>query len=249
MACDEWRDKIGRFVDSELSSEEAAGFGAHLRSCSSCSAEVIEQLQLKRATHAAGSRYKDEAPPELRRRVLAGPKKSKRALWSGVPAWAAAAAVLVFAVALYFGLRPRPEEPLRELADIHTAVLASTNPVDVVSTDLHTVKPWFQGKIPFSFTPPEMKEGPYSMVGGRVVYFRQTAGAEVLCQYKQHRISVFIFEDRPEWRLNNTAAVLQPTGLSFETWSQGGLRYAVLGDASQEAVHNLAVLWRQAAPG
>jgi len=248
MACDLWRDKIGAFVDSELSSEEATGLNTHLRSCSSCSAGVVEQFQLKRMTNAAGSRYKSEASPELRRRVLAGlaATKPKFVLWRSMPALATAAALL-FAVILYAALRPRSEEPFRELADIHTATLASSNPVDVVSSDLHTVKPWFQGKIPFSFNPPEMKDGPYSLVGGRVVYFRQTPGAEVLCQYKQHRISVFIFEDRPEWRLNNKTSVLQPTGLSLESWSQGGLRYAVMGDAAPEIIHNLAALWREAA--
>ncbi|HZR29478.1 MAG TPA: zf-HC2 domain-containing protein [Terriglobales bacterium] len=250
MACELWREKIGAFVDSELSSEETAELNAHLRDCSSCAAKIVEQLQLKRVTHAAGNKYKYEAPLELRKKILQTvAAKKQRPLgwgWKWAPALATAALIL-FAVLLYPAFRLQSQAPLRELADIHVATLASATPVDVVSTDLHTVKPWFQGKISFSFNPPELKNTPYSLLGGRMAYFQQSSGAELLCQYKQHRISVFIFEDRPEWRLGKSTSVLQPTGLSVESWSQGGLRYVVLGDAAPDVIHNLAEMWKEAA--
>jgi len=250
MACELWREKIGAFVDSELSSEETAELNAHLRGCNSCAAEIVERLQLKRVTQAAGNRYKYEAPLELRKRILqnVATKKQRFWGWNWVPALAAAALVLL-AVLLYPALKPQPQAPFRELADIHTATLASTNPLDVISSDKHTVKPWYQGKLSFSFEPPELKNTPYSLLGGRLAYFQQASGAELLCQYKQHRISVFIFEDRPEWKWKpgTTASVLRPTGLSVESWSQGGLRYVVLGDAAPDVIHNLAEMWKEAA--
>jgi anti-sigma factor RsiW len=258
MTCDQWREKIGAFVDAELSPEESAALNAHLRSCNSCSAEIIEQFQLKRATQAAGSKYKYAAPAELREKILRRnvvQEKMKPALvedrrrpsrWSWTPALAAAAVIAL--VLLYPRLEIKPDAPFHELADIHTATLASANPLDVISSESHTVKPWFQGKLPFSFNPPHLENTPYSLAGGRVAYFHESAGAELLYQYKQHRISVFIFEDRPEWKLKNTASVLEPTGLSLESWSQNGLRYIVMGDAEPEVIHNLAGLWKQAAP-
>jgi anti-sigma factor RsiW len=262
--CDVWREKIGAFVDAELPSDEAAELNAHLRSCHACAAEVIQQFQLKRATHAAGSKYKYDAPAELREKILRKNALAEKTLreevsqspatdrrrsrrWSWAPALAAAALILI-TLFLYPRLRTEPQAPFRELADIHAATLASASPLDVISSDTHTVKPWFQGKIPFSFNPPQLENTPYSLSGGRVTYFHESAGAQLLCLYKQHRISVFIFEDRPEWKLSNAASVLQPTGLSLESWSQNGLRYVVLGDAAPEVIHNLAELWRQAAP-
>ena len=248
MACELWREKIEAFVDSELSSEEADRLSTHLRTCSSCSADVVEQLQLKRVTQSAGGRYRHEAPLELRQRVLQnlGAKTSPRWQRGWLPAFATASLVFLVVLLLYPLLRPQPSEPLRELADIHAATLASANPLDVLSSDRHTVKPWFQGKLPFSFNPPELKNSAYSLLGGRVAYFQQSSGAEVLCQYQQHRISVFIFEDRPDLNLKSTTSVLQPTGLSLESWSQGGLRYVVLGDAAPEVIHDLAQMWKDA---
>jgi anti-sigma factor RsiW len=249
MACDLWREKIEAFVDSELSPEESTELHAHLRACSSCSVDLVEQLQLKRVTQTAGNQYKSEAPLELRKKVLQNlaAKKSRSWQWSWLPALATAAVVLLAVLVFYPVLRPQQQEPLRELADIHTATLATTAPLDVLSSDKHTVKPWFQGKISFSFDPPELQNTPYSLLGGRLAYFQQSPAAELLCQYKQHRISVFIFEDRPEWKLKNSPSVSELTGLSIESWSQGGLRYVVLGDAAPDVIHNLAELWKQTA--
>lgn len=247
MACDLWREKIEAFADSELSAAESTELHAHLRACNSCSADLVETLQLKRATQAAGNKYKSEAPLELRKKILwdLAAKKSPSRRWVWIPALATAAMVLLAVLVLYPLLRPQTQEPLRELADIHTATLASATPLDVLSSDKHTVKPWFQGKIPFSFEPPELQNSPYSLLGGKLAYFQQSPGAQLLCQYKQHRISIFIFEDRPEWKLKNSTSQL--TGLSAESWSQGGLRYIVLGDAAPDIIHNLAELWKQAA--
>ena len=65
---------------------------------------------------------------------------------------------------------------MSELADLHVATLASSNPVDVVSTDRHTVKPWFAGKIPFTFNLPELQDSPFVLVGGRVSYLTNRRG-------------------------------------------------------------------------
>ncbi|HTC95678.1 MAG TPA: zf-HC2 domain-containing protein [Terriglobales bacterium] len=249
MVCELWHEKIGAFVDSELSSEETADVNAHLRGCNSCAAEVVERLQLKRVTQAAGNKYRYEAPLELRMKILQNvtPKKRRSWGWNWAPALAVAVLVL-FAVLLYPAFR-QAQAPFRELADIHTATLASTNPLDVISSDKHVVKPWYQGKLPFTFEPPELKNTPYSLLGGRLAYFQQSSGAELICQYKQHRISVFIFEDSPEWnrKPGTTTSTLQPTGMSVESWSQGGLRYVVLGDAAPDVIHGLAEMWRQTA--
>ena len=63
---------------------------------------------------------------------------------------------------------------MSELVDLHVATLASSNPIDVVSSDRHTVKPWFEGKIPFTFNLPELQNSPFTLVGGRVSYLNQS---------------------------------------------------------------------------
>ena len=85
-----------------------------------------------------------------------------------------------------------------ELTDLHVATLASANRVDVVSSDRHTVKPWFQGKVPFTFNVPELQGSPFELLGGKVTYLDQNPGAELLFTVRKHVLSVFIFKDSPE---------------------------------------------------
>ena len=109
---------------------------------------------------------------------------------------ATAAAVLLVVAVLVTVKRNGEQQLMSELVDQHVATLASPNPVDVVSTDRHTVKPWFAGKIPFTFNLPELQDSPFVLVGGRVSYLNQSPGAELIFRVRQHQISVFIFQEK-----------------------------------------------------
>jgi len=135
---------------------------------------------------------------------------------------------------------------MSELTDLHVATLASSNPVDVVSTDRHTVKPWFAGKIPFTFNLPELQDSPFVLVGGKVSYLDQSPGAELIFRVRQHQISVFIFQERGLREIRGNEAVR--TALSFEvrSWAHNGLRYFVIGDASGQDLDTLSELIKAA---
>jgi anti-sigma factor RsiW len=141
--------------------------------------------------------------------------------------------------------RTSQQQLISELVDQHVAILASANPVDVVSTDRHTVKPWFAGKIPFTFNLPELQGSPFVLVGGRVSYLSQSPGAELIFRVRQHQISVFIFQDQPGSSRTNESV---RTALSFQvrTWSLNGLQYFVIGDASPQDLDNLSTLIKNA---
>jgi anti-sigma factor RsiW len=160
-------------------------------------------------------------------------------------------AVLVVAglAATYMGRqRDHQEQVYSELADLHVATLASSSPVDVVSTDRHTVKPWFQGKIPFTFDLPELQNSEFSLLGGRITYLGQTPGAHLIYKVRKHEISVFIFQEgslRGRW--DGASAVTKELSFNMETWSEGSLRYCIVGDASVADINNLAELLKHAA--
>jgi len=163
---------------------------------------------------------------------------------------AALATVLIAAtIASYLGGQNlRRQQVYSEIADLHVATLGSANPVDVVSTDRHTVKPWFQGKIPFTFNLPELQNTDFTLVGGRVTYLEQTPGAHLIFQIRKHQISVFLFpENARNQVLGNEAKVERRQTFNTETWTQGGLRYVVLGDASADDIQALSTLLRSAA--
>src|SRR5262249_37683373 len=108
-------------------------------------------------------------------------------------------------------------------------------------------KPWFQGKLPFSFNLPDLETSPFKLIGGRLAYFQQSPGAQLLFEVRKHQISVFIFQNRPELgRLNSGSLLSRQLAFNTETWTDGGLWYFVLGDASPSDIHELSQLLRTA---
>jgi len=243
MVCESWKERLDTYLDGELAHEEMRTFDAHVRNCPSCSADALSRVQFKRALHLAGKRFTPSA--EFRNRmqqsIASKPRRAFRVGWM-----LAAAAVLLVVGTLTstnLGNRSGRDQVFSEIADLHVATLASSSPVDVISTDRHTVKPWFQGKIPFAFNLPELQNSEFSLLGGRMTYLEQTPGAHLIYDVRKHHISVFVFQERSlPARLSDSA--LQPDKLSFnmETWSQGGLRYFVIGDASAADIDSLARL-------
>jgi anti-sigma factor RsiW len=247
MTCD-WGPKLDLYMDGELSDGELTEVETHLRSCPTCAAEALSRLQLKRMTQAAGHRFSPS--PEFRQKIaqsITVAKRPRRA-WRWAPALAAAAALVLMLVPAAIWLqRSRSEQALAELADLHVSTLASANPVDVVSSDRHNVKPWFQGKLPFTFNLPELQTSPFKLIGGRLTYFQQSPGAQLLFEVGKHQISVFIFQNRAELsRLNSGSSLSKQLAFNTETWTKGGLWYFVLGDASVSDIHDLSELLKSA---
>ena len=250
MTCDDVRSKLDPYVDSELSAEELAGFESHLQSCHGCATAALGRLKMKHMTRAAAACY--APPPEFRLRLERSIRAKTTPTWrvASLPRWAmacAAVVLLIASAALWKGRTDR-ERAYNELADLHVATLASANPVDVLSTDRHTVKPWFAGRIPFSFNLPELQNSEFTLIGGRVAYLQRTPGAQLLFGMRQHKLSVFIFKD------DAAASPLALGGrgsakLAFqsESWSEGGLRYFIISDAGAADVHSLRELLKNAA--
>ena len=246
MACDARKTRLGAYVDAELPEAEMRSFDEHLRGCSSCAADVLARVQVKRAIQSACKRYTPSA--DFRRRMehrISGQTRprfrcSGRRWWRRWCCWSQGAFT-----AGYLRMRAERDHLFSEIADLHVATMASASPVDVVSTDRHTVKPWFQGRIPFAFNLPEVQNTEFTLVGGRVAYLDQTAGAQLIYDLRKHHISVFLF---PEAALGGSlpSQAMLPAGQTFsmQTWSQNGLRYFVLGDASSADIAALAKLLR-----
>jgi anti-sigma factor RsiW len=244
-----WSEKLDRYLDSELPDDELSELEAHLRSCPSCAPEALSRLQLKRVTQAVGHRFSPS--PEFRLKIEQSIRTPKRRPWMlrWAPAFTAAVALALILISAGAWLQHlRGEQALDELADLHVSTLASANPVDVVSTDRHTVKPWFEGKLPFSFNLPELQGSLFKLLGGRLTYFQQNPGAQLLFEVGKHRISVFMFQNRAElsW-LNSGSSLSRKLAFSSETWTEGGLRYFIVGDASPSDIHALSELLRNAA--
>lgn len=249
MACELWRDKLDAYVDGELPSSEAGGLAAHLRQCADCAADALQRVQMKRAIGTAGRKYEPSADfrEKIRKAVAVKSQRTGSWLWKLVVAPALLVLLLSLALNWYVDRERGQQRVYGELADLHVAALASANPVDVVSTDRHTVKPWFEGKIPFTFNLPESQNSDFALVGGRVTYLGQTPGAQLIYRIRKHEISVFILQDRGGEMASLPSSPVQEFSFHMESWTKNGLRYFVVGDVGNDDLEALSKLLRDAA--
>jgi anti-sigma factor RsiW len=250
MACNVGREKLDLYLDGELPERETSELDSHLRGCAACAADALQRVQLKRAVQSAGKRF---APtPEFRRKiqqqVASSARPARRWLWLPELGLVAAAVVFVIVAGLLLSRGLRRNQAFGEIADLHVTALASSQPLDVQGPDLHVVKPWFEGKLPFSFNLPDVQNTPFQLLGARVAYLDQQPGAQLVYQIRRHRISVFVFPDRG--RLSRVGTLGSPqkrASFTVETWSDAGLRYVVISDVAGEHVHALSELMKAAA--
>src|ERR1700753_2136963 len=206
---------LNALADGEFAGNELASVTEHLHGCSTCTSRALEQSLLKSATARAGWRY--ALPDHIRERMerlvstqnsssratertssLRPPanRSAERSKWLG---WAVAAALLVSAGGLALvernGSRTETVAGERaalvtEVGDQHSAIWAANLPPQVLSSDRHTVKPWFQGKIPFSFNLPENLPNDTKLDGANLVYLHNRPAAQLLYSIGKHRVSV-----------------------------------------------------------
>lgn len=247
MDCDIWQDKIDAFVDDELPTGDVREFESHLRTCSACAAEVVARQRLKSETRAAGLRY--EPSSKFQAQIAARVGGKRKAVWAWWPAAVGVAAALVVAVfaGQAWNRQQAQNAMVAQLVDQHVATMASANAVDVVSDDSHNVKPWFNGKVPFSVDIPNLENTAYTLVGGKFAYFQQEPAAQLVFGIRKHKISVFMFRDH-----GNTAALGEQTapvkrnGFQVQTWSEDGLRYVAISDVNADDVRKLCEMLKAA---
>lgn len=238
MSC-EWQDKISLFVDDELQGADQQQVSAHLSGCAECTAAVAEHLALKKAVQVGANQY--AAPPDLHAAVYRQlhPHARVSFWWK----WGMSAVCALLIVVLGYALWPRSsgKDPLlAELVDQHVIALSSPNPVDVISEDRHTVKPWFQGKLPFTFNLPELAGSNYKLIGGKAVYVQQKPGAELLYVIGQHKISVFVLQ-MPVGRVSGAQSTF-----NVKSWDENGLRFYLVTDASDAEAGQLIKMLQDA---
>lgn len=238
MSCNPDRTKLAAYLDGELSQAEVKLLQQHIRGCTDCAAEVAAIVSLRRAMKPAASRFTPS--PQFRQKIQAqiAPRAKARMQWF-FPATALAIAAMLVAI-VWIRQSALRNETFREVADLHISDLASSNPYDVVSSDRHTVKPWFQGKIPFAFNLPEFNGTDFALLGGRLVYLHQQPAAQVVVGVRQHKISVLILQESSGLVTPLTSGAALRASFNVETWQQHGLRFFVIGDADKPSIQQLA---------
>lgn len=244
--------RVQAYFDSELDALAAADVERHLEHCPQCRALLDELLALRERLRALP---RQQTPAELRARIAAAlPGTLPRArlpspplpwrlpaFWLGALGGVGAAAAAVVAVLLLSPLLSAPL--LDEVVAAHLRSLLPEHLTDVVSTDRHTVKPWFAGHADVSPVVADFSGQGYQLLGGRADYFDRQRVATLVYRHGAHLINVF------SWAAGRQALPRTATrsGYHLACWRDGGLQYCAVSDASWDELERLAGLLQQQA--
>ena len=245
MKCEEARPGLEAYLDGELDRAAVDEIEAHLSTCAACRAELAALEQLRTALRSA-SRHR--APAELRARLAdvahspvaeAPSRGALRGSW-----WAMAATLLLGMVlgGVFMGWRGGGRDTAdaaslvaRDLLASHLRALAAASPVDVVSEDRHTVKPWFAGRIGESPPVIDPKSEEFPLLGGRIDYVGERRTAVVVYGHRKHVIDVYVTAGVPGESLQMQGYALTPCRLS-------GQQVVIVSDIDAESLHRFSGL-------
>jgi len=239
MSCEKAESLLHGYLDGELDAVGAAEFQRHVQGCSDCTRELDAQRSLR--SHLREADLYAPAPPSLRRMIheRVAPLPSGGAASAPRPGrwrWLAAAAVVtLLATVPWLALREtRPgaaEDPLAAAAlDAHLRSLQVGHLTDVVSTDAHTVKPWFDGKL--SYSPPvvDLAAEGFPLIGGRLDVVDGRTVAALVYGRRKHVLSVFVWPSDGTPEAVPRAAARR--GYGWIEWTHAGMRYWVVSDVA-----------------
>jgi anti-sigma factor RsiW len=239
MTCDEAKILLHALIDGELDAGHAREVEDHIATCPDCAAELAACREMSKAIAGADLRY--TAPPALRRRIEAALPQaqtqiqavpSRRAVLRG---FAMGSAVSAIAATGLFAIVLRSDDDARitsEIVSAHLRSLQAGHLTDVISTDQHTVKPWFNGKL--GVAPPviDLTAQGFTLIGGRLDYVDARPIGAIVYRRRLHIINLFVAQTASTERRAAKTETFQ--GFNVRSWSEGGLNYWAVSDLAAD---------------
>ncbi len=234
MTCQEAKPLLHAFADGELDFTKSLEMESHLRECQACALvqEEIRGLGLLmkdaslRLSPSAG--FEKRLRSALRREGQEKPAKQSWWRWSMAAASLAAVALAVWAAVVIVN---RPSSDMlvaQEVVASHVRSLMPQHLMDVTSSDQHTVKPWFDGKLDFSPPVKDLSQQGFELKGGRLDYIENRPVAALVYQRRQHHINVFVWPARSGSTSATQASVSQ--GYNLIRWNNAGMQWWAISD-------------------
>ena len=231
----------------------------HLKACPACTQELENLKALRTALQGNSLAY--SAPVALRERIQSSLRASSGAevgeskiKWPSLNMWQLAGAFALLALISISGwqwtARLRvPSSDQRITAEVfssHVRSLEGNHLMDVVSTDQHTVKPWFEGKLDFSPPVEDLASDGFPLVGGRLDYLEGREVAALIYQRRKHFINTFVWPDTTG--THSTQTIESRQGYNIVRWSQGGFQFWAVSDVAAPDLAEFVRLFQARTP-
>ena len=254
MNCEQFHEFIHAYLDGELDLKTSVEIEKHIAACGGCSAAYEKLRALETALKNDELRY--EAPRAVRLQVMSALRKSEAKKepwrffsWNVVTAGAlAAAAAFVLLLFMTDRMAPRGTNRLvQELTSSHIRSLMAMHIIDVASSDQHTVKPWFNGKLDFSPSVKDLAQEGFPLTGGRLDFIAKRPVAAAVFSRRKHVINLFMWPttDQPE----PEKIISNQNGYNLVHWVQGGLSFWAVSDLNKSELDEFAKDYQSANGG
>jgi len=239
--CEEMKPLLHGYADSELDLVRSLEVESHLQECAACSASLRLLRELRQAL-GDGSLY-HRAPAGLRQGVRSALPRATRPRLTvadlavrslAVAASLALVAILTWGVVRQGTTRPAEDLLAQEVVSDHVrSLLVGQDPrVDVASSDRHEVKPWFNGRVPFSPVVRDLEAEGYPLVGGRLDYLSNRKVVALVYKYRKHPINLFIWAE-PD-AADEPTRVQTRQGFQLVHWTKDGMTYWAVSDLNAD---------------
>ena len=235
MDCREIQNLLDGYFDGELDLVRSLEIERHLQDCSACT-RIYQNQKALHSTIKDDSLYFN-APANLQKRVLSAVRetskdKTQRGIFSW--RWVYVAASVAFAALIIFGFvliqsRPAADDLLaQEVVSGHVRSMMANHLTDVPSSDNHTVKPCFDGKLDFAPPVSDLTAQGFSLIGGRLDYIGNKPIAALVYQRRQHFINLFVWLSTDDSESKNKMMTRQ--GYNLIRWNKSGMTFWAVSD-------------------
>jgi anti-sigma factor RsiW len=248
MDCAHVREQLDAYEDGELDAIQARELEAHLVGCPTCLqaeeqlAELRDAVRKHAIYHSAPAAVRDAAHALVHNPARRERNRINLRWWQLGGLMSASAAAAVFCALVIVNVTtPSSEQKLAsELVSDHVRSLMQDHLLDVASTDQHTVKPWFAGKLDYSPPVHDLSDAGFALAGGRLEYVDGRPVAALIYQRRQHRINVFVWPSQQESQTLSHSLTLN--GYNALGWNAGQFSFWAVSDLNAEELGQLKVL-------
>jgi anti-sigma factor RsiW len=234
MICDDAGTLLHALLDGELDAGHARDVETHLAGCAHCAAQFKAHRELRQNLQMADLRF--AAPMSLRNRIdrVVPPANStsRRTLLKGFAAGTALSGAVAASLVILVIRHEQSTRILGEAVSAHLRSLQGDHLTDVLSTDQHTVKPWFNGRVDFAPPVIDLTAQGFTLIGGRLDYIDGKPVGVIVYRRRTHVINLFVGKDfSAESGLGKLHSV---QGFNIRRWSASGLDLLAVSDINQE---------------